>query len=79
MSAGNDVLIQTKDLTKTYEMGAHQEVRALCEVTLTIRRNEYVAIMGPSGSGKSTLMNSSAASTRRPRANTRSTAVSFPP
>jgi putative ABC transport system ATP-binding protein len=57
MSAGNDVLILTKDLTKTYEMGAHQEVRALCEVTLTIRRNEYVAIMGPSGSGKSTLMN----------------------
>ncbi|MCJ7587320.1 MAG: ABC transporter ATP-binding protein [Candidatus Aminicenantes bacterium] len=57
MSAGNDVLIQTKDLTKTYEMGEHQEVRALCEVTLTIRRNEYVAIMGPSGSGKSTLMN----------------------
>jgi len=57
MSAGNDVLIQTKDLTKTYEMGEHQEVRALSDVTLTIRRNEYVAIMGPSGSGKSTLMN----------------------
>jgi putative ABC transport system ATP-binding protein len=57
MSAGNDVLIQTKDLTKTYDMGAHQEVHALCDVNLTIHRNEYVAIMGPSGSGKSTLMN----------------------
>src|SRR5215510_11718526 len=52
----SDAIIQTEDLWKTYQMGS-TEVHALQGVSFSIRRNEYVAIMGPSGSGKSTLMN----------------------
>ena len=51
-----ETLISIEDLTKIYQVGT-QEVRALNGVSLTIGKNEYVAIMGPSGSGKSTLMN----------------------
>ena len=49
-------LISLKDIHKIYNVGG-EEVRALDGVDVTIRENEYLAIMGPSGSGKSTLMN----------------------
>ena len=50
-------VIEVQDLWRTYDMGSEQQVHALRGVTLNIRHNEYVSIMGPSGSGKSTLMN----------------------
>src|SRR5947209_18550835 len=50
------IVIDIENLTKDYVMG-EEIVRALRGVSLQIRRNEYLAIMGPSGSGKSTLMN----------------------
>jgi putative ABC transport system ATP-binding protein len=50
------VVIRTVDLTRDYEIGS-EVVHALRGVSLEVRRNEFLAIMGPSGSGKSTLMN----------------------
>ena len=49
-------IISIKELRKTYVMGA-DTINALQSISLDIKKNEYVALMGPSGSGKSTLMN----------------------
>lgn len=52
----NEELIRLENLVKIYDTGAIK-VLGLKKINLTIRRGEFVAIMGHSGSGKSTLMN----------------------
>jgi putative ABC transport system ATP-binding protein len=49
-------LIHLQNISRRYQMGS-ETIHALRDVTMSIERGEYVAIMGPSGSGKSTLMN----------------------
>lgn len=56
MNAGAGVTIQMNDLKKEYKMG-DMIIHALKGVDLTVRKGDFLAIMGSSGSGKSTLMN----------------------
>ena len=50
------ILIELRDVVKAYETGAGA-VTVLKDITLQVRRGEFVSVVGPSGSGKSTLLN----------------------
>lgn len=52
---GNDELISAAGLEKVYKRG-NEEIAALRSVDLTVKKGEFVVILGPSGSGKSTLL-----------------------
>lgn len=49
-------VIKLNEISRHFVVGT-ETVKALRSISLTIERNEFVALMGPSGSGKSTLMN----------------------
>jgi putative ABC transport system ATP-binding protein len=56
MTTISEPLIRIQQLSKQYRMGGEM-LKALDEVTLTVHKGDFIAIIGPSGSGKSTLMN----------------------
>lgn len=53
----SDLLIDVRQMSKIYNEGRENEVRALDDISLTVKWGEFLCILGQSGSGKSTLMN----------------------
>lgn len=52
----SEYIVSTEELSRHHELG-DITIKALDEVTIEIRRGDYVSIVGPSGSGKTTLFN----------------------
>ena len=54
--SSNAPLLTLNSIDKSYSLGA-EKLQVLYDINLSIRKGEFISILGPSGSGKSTLMN----------------------
>jgi putative ABC transport system ATP-binding protein len=52
----SEIVLKIENLSKTYSLGK-RNVEALSNLSLEVKKGEFIAIMGPSGSGKTTLLN----------------------
>ncbi|WP_244834476.1 ABC transporter ATP-binding protein [Clostridium sp. BJN0001] len=50
-------VIEMKNISKSYHVGSETQLDILKDINMTVKKGEFVSIIGPSGSGKSTLMN----------------------
>ena len=53
----DDVVVQLRDIRKTYNPGTPAAVHVLKGISFSIQRGQFVGIVGTSGSGKSTMLN----------------------
>ncbi len=56
MMTGSEMVLEARELSRVFTRGS-ESIRAVNNVSLSIRRGEFVSFMGPSGSGKTTLVN----------------------
>lgn len=57
LSESNEIMIDVRDLVKKFYIGTPNELLILKNIYLTVKKGEFISIVGASGSGKSTLMN----------------------